>query len=312
MSHVLVLGGGPDREREVSINSSRAIASGLERAGHRVHYQLIDRIGASELARLPGEVIFPALHGAFGEGGPLQELLAADGRPFVGCFADAARLAMDKIASKLAAAALGIPTAPACVVNRGDPELPIGLGLVMKPVHDGSSVGLHLCRDRAAYERARAAVDADIDANPGRAYMAERLIEGRELTQSLIAGESGGLEAMDVIEITPAEGAYDYDAKYLRNDTTYKVGPDLPGGVTERVREWSLALASHMGVRHVARVDFLLERSTGKVWLLEINTMPGFTDHSLVPKAAAARGIEMSSLCDRLVRAAARDHGRKL
>lgn len=312
MSHVLVLGGGPDREREVSINSSRAIASGLERAGHRVHYQLIDRIGASELSRLPGEVIFPALHGAFGEGGPLQELMAADGRPFVGCHADAARLAMDKIASKLAAAMLGIPTAPACVVNRGDPELPIGLPLVMKPVHDGSSVGLHLCRDREAYTCARAAVDADIDAHPGRVYMAERLIEGRELTQSLIAAESGGLTALDVIEITPAAGAYDYDAKYVRNDTTYKVGPVLPGGVTEQIREWSLALAAHMGVRHVARVDYLLERLSGRVWMLEINTMPGFTDHSLVPKAAASRGIEMSVLCDRLVQAAIRDHGRKL
>lgn len=312
MSHVLVLGGGPDREREVSINSSRAIASALERAGHRVHSQLIDRIGAEELAGLPGEVVFPALHGAFGEGGPLQELMATDGRPFVGCRADAARLAMDKVASKLFAATLGIPTAEACVVNRADSELPLGLPLVMKPVHDGSSVGLHLCRDRAAYERARAAVDADIDANPGRAYMAERLIEGRELTQSLIPAESGGLEAMDVIEITPAEGAYDYDAKYLRNDTTYNVGPNLPGGVADLVREWSLALAAHIGVRHVARVDFLLERSTGMAWLLEINTMPGFTDHSLVPKAAAARGIEMSALCDRLVRAAIKDHGRML
>lgn len=307
MSQVLVLGGGPDREREVSINSSRAIAAALKAAGHVVHYELIDRIGGDELARLPGEVVFPALHGAFGEGGPLQDLLAADGRPFVGCCGPAARLAMDKMGTKLAAARLGIPTAPACVVSRSDRDLPIGLPLVMKPIHDGSSVGLHLCRDRAAYERARAEVDRDIDANPGRAYMAESLIAGRELTQSLVVGASGRLEALDAIEIVPADGPYDYDAKYIRNDTRYKVGPDLPSGVAERVRDWSLSLAAEIGVRHLCRVDFLLEAGSDRAWLLELNTMPGFTDHSLVPMAARARGVEMPALCDRLVRAAMAD-----
>jgi D-alanine-D-alanine ligase len=304
VSEVLVLGGGPDREREVSINSSRAIAAALKAAGHVVHYELIDRIGGAELARLPGDVVFPALHGAFGEGGPLQDLLEAVGRPFVGCYGRAARLAMDKVGTKLAAARLGIPTAPACVVNRSDRDLPIGLPLVMKPIHDGSSVGLHMCRDRAGYDRARGEVDRDIDANPGRAYMAESLIAGRELTQSLVVGASGRLEALDPIEIMPADGPYDFDAKYIRNDTRYKVGPDLPPGVADRVRDWSLSLAAEIGVRHLCRVDYILEADSDRAWLLELNTMPGFTDHSLVPMAARARRIEMPALCDRLVRAA--------
>lgn len=304
MSDVLVLGGGPDREREVSLNSSRAVASALENAGHRVHYQVIGRIGRSELASMQGDVIFPALHGAFGEGGPLQELLEADGRPFVGCRAPAARLSMDKMATKLCAARLGIPTADACVVNRSDQAVPIGLPVVFKPVHDGSSVGLHLCRDEHQYRQARMEIDLDIDRNPGRVYMAERLVEGRELTQGLIVSESGVLEAMDAIEIVPAEGPYDYSAKYIRDDTQYRVGPELSDGVTDSIRRWSLALADAIGVRHVCRVDFLLEQGTGRALLLELNTMPGFTDHSLVPKAALARGLAMPALCDRLVRAA--------
>lgn len=304
MSGVLVLGGGPDREREVSINSSRAIASALERAGHRVYYELIGRITEDELRRLPGDVVFPALHGAFGEGGPLQVLLERDGRPFVGSRAPGARVAMDKVATKMCASRLGIPTAEACVVNRHDAEVAVGLPLVMKPVHDGSSVGLHLCEDRAAYQRARTEVDRDIDENPGRAYMAERLIRGRELTQSLIVGEGGEIEALDAIEIVPKSGPYDYDAKYIRNDTVYRVAPALPEGVAESLKAWSLSLARGIGVRHLCRVDYLLEFGTDRPWLLELNTMPGFTDHSLVPMAARARGIEMPALCDRLVRAA--------
>lgn len=312
MKHVLVLGGGPDREREVSLNSSRAIADALERFGYRVHYEVIDRIDVQELRGLPGEIIFPALHGAFGEGGPLQEIMELDGRPYVGSRARAARAAMDKMASKLAAARLGIPTAEACVVNRNDFGLAIPIPLVMKPVHDGSSVGLHLCGDGAAYERARREVDHDIDQNPERVYLAERMIRGRELTQALIAADGDGadLEAMDAIEIVPAEGAYDYDAKYVRNDTKYLVKPDLPEGLAAELQACSIRLARSMGVRHVCRVDYLLEACADGVraWFLEINTMPGFTGHSLVPKAAAHRGIAMGALCDRLVRAAVRDH----
>lgn len=303
MSRVLVLGGGPDREREVSLNSSRAIARALEAAGHEVRYEVIGRITGEELAALPGDVVFPALHGAFGEGGALQEMLERCGRPYVGSGPHAARLAMDKMGTKLAASTMGVPTALAAVVNRVDPELPMPLPVVLKPVHDGSSVGLHLCRDRGEYEQARAAVDGDIDANPGRAYMVERLVEGRELTQGLVVGDDGEFVALPTIEIVPAAGAYDYDAKYLRNDTRYLLDPPLPDDVAASIKSWSVALARAIGVRHLCRIDFLLERSD-RPWLLEVNTMPGFTDHSLLPMGARAAGWEMPALCDRLVRAA--------
>lgn len=304
MRTVLVLGGGPDREREVSVNSSRGVADALRQAGFGVNYQIIDRISREQLRALDGDVIFPVLHGAFGEGGPLQDLLEQDGRPFVGCRAPAARLAMDKMATKMAAARIGIPTAESAVVNRHDASLPFPPPLVMKPIHDGSSVGLHLCKDLAAYHAARAQVDADIDLNPGRAYMAERMISGSELTQGIVVGEAGELEPLDLIEIRPAEGAYDYEAKYLRNDTRYIVGPSLDPECVATIRAWSLKLAAAIGVRHLCRVDFLLEHSTRTPWLLELNTMPGFTDHSLVPMAAAHRGVAMPALCARLVNAA--------
>lgn len=304
MRTVLVLGGGPDREREVSLNSSRAVADALRLAGFAVNYQIIDRITQGQLRALDGDAVFPVLHGAFGEGGPLQDLLEQDGRPFVGCRGPAARLAMDKMATKLAAARVGIPTAEAAVVNRHDSSLPFPPPLVMKPIHDGSSVGLHLCKDHPAYHAARAQVDADIDQHPGRAYMAERMIAGSELTQGLVVGESGEIEPLDLIEIRPAEGAYDYEAKYLRQDTRYIVGPSLDPECVAQIRAWSLKLAVEIGVRHLCRVDFLLEHSTKTPWLLELNTMPGFTDHSLVPMAAAHRGIAMPALCARLVNAA--------
>src|SRR5687768_7970571 len=118
MTTVLVLGGGPDAEREVSLNSSKGVAEALRAGGkHTVEYKVIDRITRAELKALPGDVIFPVLHGAFGEGGPLQDLMELDGRPYVGCRPQAARLAMDKMASKLCAARAGIPTAESAVFN---------------------------------------------------------------------------------------------------------------------------------------------------------------------------------------------------
>src|SRR5690606_14615932 len=123
------------------------VADALRRAGAEVHHVVIDRPTLEELRVLPGEVVFPVLHGSFGEGGPLQDLLEALGRPFVGCRAHAARAAMDKMATKLLAATLGIATKPAQVMNVRDTACPIPLPVVVKPVHDGSSVGLHMCPD---------------------------------------------------------------------------------------------------------------------------------------------------------------------
>lgn len=298
---VLVLGGGPDAEREVSLASSQAVAGALARGGrYRVEYRVIGRPSADELEGLPGDVVFPVLHGSFGEGGPLQEMLEASGRPFVGCGSSAARRAMDKMGTKLAGASVGVPTGEACVLDVTDAGCPLPLPVVVKPNNDGSSVGLHLCRSVEAWDRAHAAARDGARAHPGRAYMVERLIAGRELTVGVVGVIGGGLEALPVVEIEPAEGVYDYEAKYRRSDTRYTVGPELPAGVGERMAAWAMAVAGRVGVRDVARVDFMLPAG-GEPMLLEVNTMPGFTATSLLPKAAAAVGMDLPALCERLV-----------
>jgi D-alanine-D-alanine ligase len=305
LPHILVLGGGPDSEREVSLRSSAGVARALSAQGHHVTYQVIDSLTGAQLGALPGDLIFPVLHGGWGEGGPLQELLAHDGRPYVGCTAHAARLAMDKVATKLLAAQLGIPTAPCAVLNPSDTGTlpPLPAPAVIKPIHEGSSVGLHVCNTAEKLTTAAAAARVDQRTNPHRIYMIEAMIVGaRELTVPVLDGQ-----ALPVIEITPAEGVYDYQAKYTRKDTIYTVGPTLPGTTARTIQVQAQNLFNALGARHLARIDFMLG-GDGVAYLLEANTMPGFTDTSLVPKSAASVGISYAALCEVLVGFALRDH----
>lgn len=292
---VLVLGGGPDAEREVSLKSASRVAAGLRAAGnYAVEERTIDAISASELRALPGDAIFPVLHGPFGEGGPMQDLLEQDGRPYVGCGPGAARLAMDKLATKMIAAQGGALTARACAFNPRDVGLPIPLPVVVKPVFEGSTIGLFVCRTEAQWRRAH-----EETARAGRPAMIEAFVTGREITVGALERE-GRLTALPIIEITPAEGLYDYEAKYTRDDTTYALNPSLPGRASAQASEAAIRLAESIGVRHLARADFIVDPQ-GRAWLLEINTMPGMTDHSLVPKAAAASGMDMGALCSHIV-----------
>jgi D-alanine-D-alanine ligase len=161
--------------------------------------------------------------------------------------------------------------------------------VVLKPADDGSSVDLRICTTPQEVERAR------LELEPRRArVLAESFIRGRELTVGLIDGE-----CLPIIEIRPREGTYDYEAKYHRDDTQYVLDPELPEGVAEAVRAFSRAAWHAVGCRDVARADFMLD-ARGP-WFLEINTMPGFTDHSLVPKAARHAGIPMDRLVAGLV-----------
>ncbi len=300
---VLVLGGGPDAEREVSLVSSKAVAGAIDRSGELVaNYQVIGKPGEGELRALAGDVVFPVLHGGWGEGGPLQDLLEKDGRPYVGCRPAAARLAMDKMATKLLASRLGVPTQAAGVFNGRDDGRPFGLPVVLKPVHEGSSVGVHICRTEGDWEKAVRAVQADIREHPSRVYMIEQaVLGGSELTVGVLDGKP-----LSPIEIKPTVEFYDYEAKYQRNDTQYIVGPTLPAGVGAAIQKYAKAMFDGLGARHLARVDFLLDRE-GCVWLLEVNTMPGFTDHSLLPMAASKEGLPMERLCAALVKMAQRD-----
>ncbi len=288
---VLVLIGGPDAERRISIMSGQEVAQALRDGGRfAVIEQVIDEPSAQELAALGGDVVFPALHGRFGEGGPLQELLEQVGLPYVGSAPAAAALAMDKLATKRLLSAAGVPSPPA---RRLEPTDPCDLDppLVLKPINDGSSVDLVICRTERDVQAGR----ARLHARRGP-IMAERYVAGREITVGIV-----GRETLPAIEIIPGPDVefYDYQAKYFRNDTRYVIGPDLPGGVTARCQSIARLAFDLIGCRDVARADFLVDDDGP--WFLEINTMPGFTTHSLVPMAAARRGRTMPALCEALV-----------
>lgn len=302
MTRVVVLSGGVGGEREVSLAGGRAVADALRRGGHEVVHLEVGELTRAEVAHLPEGVVFPVLHGAWGEGGVLQEMLEDAGRVFVGSKSGPASVAMDKLRTLEVARSLGIPTAGSVGVSVLPAEPPIALPVVVKPRSDGSSVGLRVCRSLEDWNAARDAIaDGASDSSAcSRAWIVERFIRGREVTVGLLDGA-----ALPIIEIVPREGAYDYRAKYLRDDTRYVLDPDLPVGVSDQLRSWTEEIARAIGVRHLARADFLVGDGGGV--FLEINTMPGFTDHSLLPMAARARGLDLPALTGRLVRCAMRD-----
>lgn len=298
MKTLLVLAGGPDAEREVSLMSSRAIADAVAASGrYAVNYQVIDRPTAASLKAMQGDIIWPALHGPFGEGGPIQDLLEADGRPYVGCRPLAARLAMDKVASKAFAMQAGLNVQPTAILKPEDAGLPMPLPLVLKPIFEGSTIGLYICQTIEQWASAHQQATRS-----GKPYMIEPFIKGHELTLGLIdRGVPGtSLKALPWIHIVPAQGLYDYEAKYTRDDTEYRIDPELHPQVKEQTARLAENLTRLMGVRHLCRADFILD-DDNRAWFLEVNTMPGFTGHSLVPKAAASIGLDMPKLCAHLV-----------
>lgn len=293
---VTVLAGGPSAEREVSLESGAAVADALRRSGHRV--RLAD-VSPDDLHALdaPADVIFPALHGAFGEDGTLQRILEQRGLAFVGSGSAASALAMDKAACKRRVAELGIPTPAYEVLDQA--RVPgIKPPAVVKPVDQGSSVGAHIARDAAAL---REAVRQTVE-QFGRALV-EAFIEGAEITIGMLDDRP-----LPAIRIRPGRDFYDYEAKYRDARTEYCFDTGLEAAVLEQLATLSLRAFEHIGCRHLARVDWIVD-AAGQPWFLEINTLPGFTSHSLLPKAAARAGIGFEALCDRLVRMALRDRG---
>lgn len=294
---IAVLMGGPDAEHEVSLWSGGQVARALREQGRfEVLEVVVDRPQDSEIHALDADAIFPVLHGPYGEGGPLQEILEAAGVPYVGSGPEASRAGMDKLSSKAIAAAAGVPTPEAERLVAGVPMRLEG-EVVIKPIDEGSSVGVRLCRTAAEVAAAR----RELEPRHPR-LMAERWIRGRELTVGLVDGHP-----LPIIEIVPATGFYGYEEKYLRDDTRYLLEPTLPEGVADACRRCAAMVWTAIGCRDLARVDFLLD-SRGP-WFLEVNTMPGMTDHSLVPMAAARAGLSMAALCEGLVERALARHG---
>jgi D-alanine-D-alanine ligase len=282
-----VLMGGPSAEREVSLRSGAAAAAALREAGYDVTELVLDGTDVNVPAGI--DLVFLALHGTFGEDGQVQDMLDARGIPFTGADAATSRIAFDKEKTKEKFRAHGVPTPEGQLVRRLE-EVTLSLPVFIKPNAQGSSVGTHPATTRE--ELAAALADAlKFDSSA----LVERYIRGRELTVGVL-----GDQVLPVIEIRPHDGFYDYTNKYTKGRTDYICPAELPAEITATIQRHALTAHRAVGRAVYSRIDFLLEEN-GRAWCLEINTIPGMTATSLLPKAAAAVGITFPQLCRRIV-----------
>jgi D-alanine-D-alanine ligase len=294
---VTVLFGGPSAERQVSLVSGQAVIDGLKSMGHQVFGS---DVSPSDLSGLEenADVVFPVLHGEFGESGELQEILEQRGLKFVGSGSAASRLGMNKVKTKEAWEKAGLPTPAWRVVKRGQKTPDMPGSCVIKAISSGSSIDVYVCKAAAELPaQASASLDAVLDKH--EAALVEQFIDGVELTVGLLEEK-----ALSPIRIVPKREFFDYEAKYKASDTEHRFDTGLPEGVVRRCRELAEAANEVVGARDLARVDIMLDRAHNP-YLLEINTLPGFTPQSLLPEAAREAGIEFGPLVDRLVKRAA-------
>jgi len=294
---VTVLYGGPSAEREVSLISGKAVAQGLRDAGHEVFEADVrpeTLAEAIDQARHPADVIFPVLHGAWGEDGQLQAELEKRKLRFVGSSAAASRLGMDKVQTKRVWEKAGLPTPGYELVN-GQGFTKLKAPLVVKAVDSGSSVDVFICKNQSDIDKSL----KTILGKHGKA-LAEEFIQGPELTVGVFEEKP-----LAPIRIVPKVEFFDYEAKYQRSDTEHRFDTGLPAELVQLCRQLAERANATVGARDLSRVDIMIDQKTLKPYLLEINTLPGFTPKSLLPEAAAHAGIPFAQLVDRLAKRAA-------
>ena len=301
---ITVLMGGPSSERDVSLMSGTAIADALGRVGHEITRADIDPTDTSALGRDGIDLVFIALHGEFGESGEVQGLCEERQLRYTGTRQRGSSLAMDKAASKQICIRAGLATPEWMIIEdfhspaqvaKWVSELPPPV--VVKPVDSGSSVDITIARDERVRDEA---LEAVLD-KYSRA-MIEQFVPGRELTVGIL-----GSQALPVIEIIPSRAFYDYTAKYADNSgTRYELDPDLDASILSALEADALTAHNAIGCRHMSRVDFILDEDGGRQFL-EINTIPGFTSHSLLPMAAEKAGLGFDQLVNRIAALAMTD-----
>jgi D-alanine-D-alanine ligase len=287
---IVVMLGGPSAEREVSLRTGAAVAKALRSLGHDVSE--IDPQNGEFVLPKKTDVVFLALHGTFGEDGTAQKKLDELGAVYTGCDAEASRIAFDKVLTKQKCLAKNVPTAKFLVVNAEKTLLPknLKLPLVVKPVRQGSSVGLQFVERAGDWQNALAEslkFDSEV--------LVEEKIVGRETTVGILDGV-----ALPVVEVRPKSGNLDYQNKYTAGATEYFCPADFDLATTKKIQAAALGAFDAVGGRDYARVDVMV-RKNGEPVVLEVNTLPGMTETSLLPKAAAVVGINFAELCQRMI-----------
>ncbi len=288
--NITVMLGGPSAEREVSLCTGAAVVKALRSLGHEVH-ELDPRDGSWSLP-LKTDVVFLTLHGTYGEDGTVQRRLDELGALYTGCDAEASRIAFDKVLTKNRCLKAGVPTAKFLVLNSEKAPLPKGWQppLVVKPVRQGSSVGLQFVEQVEDWPKALAeALKFDSE------VLVEEKIVGRETTVGILGGEP-----LPIVEVRPKVGSYDYQNKYTAGRTEYFCPAEFDSATTKRIQATALGAFQAVGGRDYARVDVMV-RVSGEPMVLEVNTLPGMTETSLLPKAAAAAGLNYAQLCQQMV-----------
>jgi D-alanine-D-alanine ligase len=294
---VAVLLGGKSAEREVSLNSGAMVLAALRSRGVDAHPFDPAEQGLDVLMDQRFERAFIVLHGRFGEDGTLQGVLEWLGIPYTGSGVLASALAMDKLRTKLLWQASGLPTPP-CELLHAEADLDavaarLGLPIMVKPVNEGSSLGMSKVREARGLDEAFA-----LAVNYDRVVMAEKFVEGPELTVGILVDQ-----ALPIIKLETPRDFYDYQAKYISDDTRYIIPCGLPQARERELQALCLEAFRALGCRGWGRVDLMLD-AEGAPYLLEVNTAPGMTDHSLVPMAAQAAGMSYADLCLRILEAA--------
>lgn len=299
---VAVLMGGTSSEREVSLRSGQAVARALASLGYRVVPVDLKTETGVELETLQVDICFIAMHGRFGEDGQLQRLLEDRGFLYTGSGPIASELAMDKLKSKILFMLHGVPTAPYRIVKAEDSPTKLelfaetlGYPVVTKPRSEGSSVGVMIHKDASTLGQG-----LKVALKYGDTCLMEKFVFGREMTVGVLDGR-----ALPVIELRPKREFFDYTAKYQDPDTEYLVNPDLSAAVRDACQEAALGAHRALGCDGFSRVD-LIVAPDGSPTVLEVNTIPGLTERSLLPKAARAAGVEFPQLCEKIIQLAMR------
>lgn len=289
-----VLLGGLSAEREVSLRTGNAVLKALEVLGYRALGIDAGRDLAAQLREQQVEVAFIALHGRFGEDGTIQGLLETLAIPYTGSGVLASALAIDKVMTKQLLLHHELPTPGFAVCRRGDDVEAFVAGrrhfpLVVKPNREGSTIGITIARNAGELQQGlKAALELD------RVVLVEDFIGGPELTVSVLGGE-----VLPIIQIVPNSGFYDYQAKYTPGQTRYLLPAPIDPLLYQRIQQVALDACRLLGCRGAARVDFMVREK--EFYCIEVNTVPGMTETSLLPKAAAQNGIGFNELVERIL-----------